>query len=304
LITVENCLACNSGDLKETSAMVSPFLARRVWDRRPFPVKISRCKRCNFAFFNQRMDEDEERRLYTGYRLSEYRQMRFSCEPWYTETFNANLNTPEVWSMRKGKLADVFREQFRDYKISSILDFGGDRGELIRDLIPGATRYVYEISDVETLPGILPLRSLEACRQHRFDLILSSNVLEHVGFPRQTLGQMQAIATPGTLVFLDIPYESPFSLFTVAKRLTQNGTLLALRPDIGMSLLHSGALVQMHEHVNYFCPQALNQLVDSMGWKILASGVYTLGIYKLGPIKVPSGKMTWCVAQIGDTKQL
>ena len=294
----QKCLVCGSSNVKQTSGLVSPFLARRIWNRKPFPVKISRCKGCGFAFFNSRMDSNEERKLYSGYRSAEYQKMRFACEPWYTETFNANLNAPEVWRFRKSKLADIFEQQFHGPKIASILDFGGDRGELIADFAPGAEHFVYDISNVQPLPGITALSTLEACKQHQFDLILSSNVLEHVGSPKEALQQIQEISSPSTLIFIEVPYESPFSLFTMTKRLAQNGILLGLRPRISLSMLRPGALVHMHEHVNYFCPAALNHLVQSMGWEMVAEGTYSLGIYKVGWLKIPSGRMAWCVAKL------
>ncbi len=296
---VNACLVCGSSNLAATAAMAAPFLARRVWDRWPFRVDLARCRDCAFLFFNPRMSAEEERRLYAGYRSDEYRGMRFACEPWYTQEFNARLNSPEVWRIRKEKLADVFREHFKEREIGSLLDFGGDRGDLIVDLVPGAERFVYDISGVEPLAGITALKDLDACRAREFDLILSSNVLEHVNYPRKVLGEIADVARPGTLVFVEVPFESPFSPFNLAKRLAQNGILLGTRPASGVRLMRPAAMVQMHEHVNFFNPRALEHLVRAMGWSLVASGVYALGIYKLGPVQVPSGQMTWCVARIG-----
>ena len=277
--------------------MAAPFLARRVWNRPPFRVDLVRCRACGFMFFNPRMTGEEEQRLYSGYRSDEYQKMRLSCEPWYTEAFNERLNSPEVWKTRKEKLADVFKRHFYEQPIASILDFGGDRGDLIVDLVPGAERFVYDISRVEPLPGITSLHDLDACSARRFDLIVSSNVLEHVNYPRQFLGQIADVAAPGKLVFIEVPYETPYSALNLAKRLAQNVILLAARTGIGLRLMRPAAMIQMHEHVNFFNPRALEQLVRAMGWSMISSGVYPLGIYRVGPLQIPSARMAWCVAR-------
>lgn len=275
--------------------MVAPFLARRIWDKESFPVSLLACRECDFRFFGLRMDSAEEKRLYAGYRGAEYQKARFACEPWYTETFNQNLSSPEAFAVRKECLAKTFREEIdlNAYKIGSILDFGGDRGDLINDLVPGVKGFVYDISGVEPAPGIRALRSLEECKSRSFDLIVTSNVLEHVSSPREFLQQIHTIAPPGTLIFNEVPWESPSSFGTIAKRIAQESILILTRPRIGWSLLHPGMLHIMHEHVNYFSPLALDRLTRSMGWKTLASGVYSIG-----ESHISSNKMAWSFARV------
>jgi hypothetical protein len=289
------CLICGAGLQTGIAGMVAPFLACRIWGKESFPVSLLACSDCEFQFFSPRMDPEEEKRLYAGYRNPEYQQARFACEPWYTEKFNRNLSSPESFAVRKQCLAKTFREEIDlgSRKIGSILDFGGDRGDLIEDLLPGAERFVYDISGVEPVAGIRALRSLEDCQKRRFDLIVTSNVLEHVSSPCEFLRQIQKIAGPGTLIFNEVPWESPSSFATIAKRLVQESILILTRPKIGWSLLRPGMLQIMHEHVNYFSPLALDRLTRSMGWQVLASGVYSIG-----QSYVSSNKMAWSFARV------
>ena len=55
----------------------------------------------------------------------------------------------------------------------------------------GRIGYVYDISDVEPLDGIGRCSNLRECQERKFDLIICSNVLEHVGFPRNNHGSDQ-----------------------------------------------------------------------------------------------------------------
>ncbi len=160
---------------------------------------------------------------------------------------------------RRRKLQDIFTKHLPVSGPSSVLDFGGDRGELIQSLFPDAQKCAYDISSVEPLPGMQSL-SQDKCRETHLDLIICSSVLEHVPSPRQLFLQIDSIAKAGTLVFLEVPVESPHGLRTAAKRIAQETILLVTRPSLGLSLLKFGTLNVMHEHLNFFSLNALELL--------------------------------------------
>jgi hypothetical protein len=290
--TVSSCVVCGGRISVRKKGSVAPFLARRIWNRPAFPIDLVRCEQCDFMFFNPRLDSGEEGRLYSQYRSEEYRRMRHSAEPWYTKRFNAALSKPEYMQARREKLSAVLTRHLAGGKISSVLDFGGDRGALVRGLIPGAKSYVYDISAVAPEPGVEPAGDLAACRARQFDLILNSNVLEHVGFPRVLLEQIGGVASARTLVFIEVPFESPFSRELVVRRMVQLAVLLAARPSIGWSLARPSGLCLMHEHINYFGAKSLAALMTSCGWNVIASDRYDCG-------GGPSGgdTMGWCLAK-------
>jgi hypothetical protein len=244
-------------------------------------------------FFNPRLEASEENALYTGYRGPEYQQMRYSFEPWYTEKFNAGLSTPESWQHRKKLLSDLFQNRLKlgGRSFVNVLDFGGDRGDLIASLVPASRKFVYEISGVDLVEGVEPLRSLEECRQHHFDLIITSNVLEHVGSPCNLIEQIASLSGPDTLVFNEVPYESVADVRTRLKRIAQIGLLIATRPASAWQTLGPGMLNLMHEHVNYFAPQSLNRLMQVSGFNVLDGGDYALSQGFLGE------RMVWNLSQ-------
>lgn len=256
-------------------------------------MRLAECSECGFIFFNPRLEAAEEVRLYSGYRGAEYQRKRQFFEPWYTEAFNASLSSKEAWVSRKQRLAGLFRDELKlgSRTFGTILDFGGDHGDLIADLVPARRRFVYEISGVDTVPGVERLRSLTECREHCFDLIISSNVLEHVGSPHEVISQVASLSGSETLVFNEVPYESATGFQTRLKRVAQLGVLAGTRPAVARSILGPGMLNLMHEHVNFYSPKSLNRLMEKSGFKIIASGIYTLKSGLLGE------RLTWQLAK-------
>ena len=288
--TVSSCVLCSGRITLRKNALVAPFIARRVWGRPAFRVDLAECVDCGFAFYNPRLEPDEEARLYSGYRSDEYQQMREACEPWYTKRFNHSLQSPESMKLRQEKVSELLSARLK-LTNPKVLDFGGNRGELVKDLIPGAATYVYDISGVTPLEGVGVCRDLAACEAGQFDLIVNSNVLEHVGFPRVLVEQFTSIAAPGTMAFVEVPSELPFSGMQVFKHFVQECLLCLLRPKLGISLAKPGMLYLMHEHINFYTQKSLEALMTGCGWKVIDAALYSVD----GPLG--KGSMAWCLAR-------
>jgi len=188
--------------------------------------------------------------------------------------------------------------------IATILDFGGAGGELLNHLIPSTQTFVYDISGAPALDGTIALRTVADCKVHQFDLVVCSNVLEHVSSPRSLLRQIDEIVRPGTLVYFEVPLESPFDWLTLAKRVMQQAMLLVQRPLVALQLFRHNFLVQMHEHVNFFGNRSLDDLVGVQGWEIVGSGSYEVDVYQLGFLKLPASSLVWCLARVPGEKSL
>ena len=290
---VSECLVCGATTLRVRRALVSPFLASRIWNRKVFRVELAECISCGFAFYNPRLEPEEEQRLYAGYRTPAYQQMRYRFEPYYTEAFNANLFSEAAMEPRREALRRILSPHLARTQGCRILDFGGGRGELISNLIPGALGYSYDVSDAEPVPGICKLKSPAECKLHRYELIICSNVLEHVAFPRDLLRQVAALAAPGTLIFLEVPYEFPLGVRAKFGRILDEVNLLLKRPRAGLRLIGRGMSYVMHEHVNFFCPTALAQLAQYCGLPTQAGGEYSL-----------EAKMLWALTRRSESGQL
>ena len=281
--TLTQCVICGGEIQRRRSALVAPFLSKRIWDREPFSIDLVECKSCGFLFYNPRLEADEEARLYRGYRSPEYQQMRQSFEPWYTSKMNADLASPESYRIRRGLVQGILREHLNGHRVTSVLDFGGDRGDLVNGLIEGAKAYVYEISGIAPAAGVIAVTDPLSCKA---DLVINSNVLEHTGFPRQLTA---ATVKCAPLVYLEVPSESPFEVSRLLRRTAQSVIAAAYRPSLARHLLRPSALYTMHEHINYFTERSISMLLESCGCRLIASGTYPVtGAYG-------GGFMAWCL---------
>lgn len=286
MIETNTCVICNGPITRRKRALVAPFLALRIWNRAPFSVDLVQCESCGFLFYNPRLDDDDSRLLYRDYRSIEYQQMRHASEPWYTERFNFDLASPDSYKGRRTTLAPILRAHVGQRRIRRILDYGGDRGDLVAGLIDEAEAFVYDISGIPPAAGVTTVSDPKACNA---DLIINSNVLEHVGFPRILVKEILA-ASNGGLVFLEVPCELPVGLPRILRRVAQVGIMTLTHPSLARSVVRPESLYMMHEHINYFTEQTLTALVNSCGGRVIAKGSY--------PSNGRGGRadMAWCLA--------
>jgi hypothetical protein len=268
MIEVSSCVVCESPIRQLKRALVAPFVAERTWKRKPFCVDLVGCDNCGFMFYNPRLDDDDLKHLYDGYRSEEFQKMRFATEPWYTPSFNDDLASPESYKIRRALLAPILRQHLAKRKINRVLDYGGDRGDMVAGLIDGAQAYSYDISGIEVASGVTATNDPAACQA---DLIINSNVLEHVGFPRALVNDILKATPEGGLVFLEVPVEFPFGSYRLARRVAQMGIMALMRPALARYIVQPAMLYMMHLHINYFSERSLRLLTEHCGGSVVAS---------------------------------
>lgn len=285
---VSACVICDGQIRKLKPALVAPFIASRIWKRDPFTIDLVQCQSCGFVFYNPRPDDAELAREYVGYRSDEYLHMRRSFEPWYTAKFNADLASPSHYDSRRAKLAPIFRRHLQGRAIHRVLDHGGDHGDLMLGLFGDAQLFLYDISGAAPAPGVTAVSDPASCRP---DLILNSNVLEHVGFPRSLVQQIFDAAPAGSLVFLETPCENALGPRRILRRLAQIPFMIAATPRLAPHILQPATLYMMHEHINYYTEQSLTTLMQNCGGRLLASGFY--------PLDARANKegVVWCLGE-------
>jgi hypothetical protein len=286
MIEVTDCVVCTGAIKQLKRALVAPFMAKRIWNRNPFCVDLVQCQACGFIFYNPRLDDGDLRKLYTSYRGEEYQRTRHASEPWYTPKFNVDLASPASYEVRRAKLAPILRQHLGRQKINRILDHGGDRGDLVVGLVDGAEAFVYDISGVAAATGVTATTDPASCNA---DLIVNSNVLEHVGFPRLLVTDILHAAPEGGLIFLEVPCESPFGFTRIFRRLAQIGVMALTRPSLARFIVRPASLYMMHEHINYYTEQSLAALMRTCGGTVIASGGYSV------PGRAGKAEMAWCL---------
>lgn len=279
-----SCLCCGSARYDAYPALVAPFLASYVFAARPRPTRLLQCRDCGFRFFEERLTDAESARLYSGYRGERYFRARHRREPWYTRKVNDGIGEDVGVARARRALVGEFIGRHADTGgIETVLDFGGDRGQMIPDL--GKDRYVYEISGMEPVAGVTSIQDTKDLGTDRFDLTLLSHVLEHVSEPRTILDQLLPVLKRRGLLYVEVPLERVSlrwvrrsSRYDAYLRAVGRADLIATAVDFYSTLfrVRCGAVpplgfVKMHEHINFFDERSLASLLARCGFDVIAT---------------------------------
>jgi hypothetical protein len=240
-----------------------PFIAHRVYQWKPAKIDDSwglktisagnayalcnslLCIQCSLLFLDIRFSEREMARLYDKYRDDSYNELRDHYEPGY--------RTRSVGLTRGGNYLKQVEAFLIPHvpNILKILDWGGDTGENtpFKDNLDN-TVDIYDISGVKTVGKAIKV-SKETTYQKKYDLIVCSNVLEHIPYPRQLLIEIKAIMTKSTLLYIEVPHEN------LIKEFANHTELLNKKRH-------------WHEHINFFSEDSLKALISILGLSLLS----------------------------------
>jgi SAM-dependent methyltransferase len=278
---VARCVVCNSQDLEFRPAVTAPFVAARVFQQHSVICRIAQCHSCGLIFFEDRFDIQEAATLYADYRGEAYYRTRHHWEPWYTRSFNSELGAAREMTMRRQVYVRTLGEFSPGDTIDAVLDYGGDRGQLMAGG-PGRLHYVYDISGVEPEQGVISIADA-ALGERTFDLVLLCEVLEHVSEPAHLLRKVQDHVRPGGLLYVTVPnrefpltdiptgawYPAYLRLILKSRWATLAGEFWSTATRVKFKRIAPLAFAKMHEHVNFFDPRSLTQLLRRSGLTIL-----------------------------------
>lgn len=255
------CICCDSEELFDSPAVLMPFVANRVFGWVPVEItaewgmrdlkpghayavcKTLRCARCGVLFLDMRFNDREMAALYRNYRDEEYSTTRDRFEPGYSarnEILVAGSSyIAEVEEFLAGFIAQPIR----------MLDWGGDTG--LNTPFAGrlTLHHVYDISGKPTVAGAERVDE-RTVRSTQYDLIVCSNVLEHVPFPAATVEAIAAVASPSTIVYIEVPHED------------------LLRFADSWSGLEKQKK-HWHEHINFFTAESIETLLRRFGFELV-----------------------------------
>jgi SAM-dependent methyltransferase len=257
----QECICCASKMLNRTSAIIMPFIAKRIWgydsveitpawglrDIKPgFAYSLCNsmhCGNCGALFLDIRFTDHELARLYEGYRDDSYTALRELYEPGYVEK-------NKFFSGRAPYIKDI--EEFLLQRISvpnKILDWGGDTG--INTPLLGIAKevHVFDISGMHTIEGARAV-SRDEIKENCYDLIICSQVLEHIPYPQKLLRDIVSAMSDSTILYLEVPYEEVMREFVGS-------------PDLAQRKRH------WHEHINFFSLESIRKLVEGAGLELI-----------------------------------
>lgn len=235
-----------------------PFIAHRVFNWAPVEITSEwglrtlktgtsyaicnsiQCRDCSHLFLDIRFDEQEMTRLYHEYREEAYTALREHYEPGYRKR-NLLLNTGVPY------LADI--EAFLAPHLPHtprVLDWGGDTGANTPFKHSNKLLHIYDISN----KGIVIPHAQKVCRatafSQEYDLVVCSNVLEHVPYPVDLVKDLIHAMGPETLLYIEVPFED-----------------VMLRPDPLQAKRH------WHEHINFYSALSMTTLLRNCGLEVM-----------------------------------
>lgn len=258
----KQCVCCGSAQLKKSPAILMPFVAHRALGWQPVEIDDSwglntiengfaytvcnslYCDDCSFLFLDIRFSDEEMNSLYDGYREKYYVDLRDHYEPGY-RIRNDALNSGEDYLSK----VEVFLSSYLAMPIN-MLDWGGDTGKNSPFKSNSNHFHIYDISNKPVIDGAERVDKKTAL-QTEYDLVVSSQVLEHVPYPADVILDMKKAMGPNTILYIEVPYED------------------IMRNAGGAQDLHLKKK-HWHEHINFFNDQSLRILLKSCGLEVLA----------------------------------
>jgi hypothetical protein len=263
--------------------------------------RLSDCPECGFRAYVDRYDATEIAAIYSGYRDESYFRQRHRHEPWYTKSFNAAIGGPEEVLRRNQRLEQfLFRSGILPVS-TSVLDWGGDRGQFI----PASfrERFVYDISGIEPMADVVSIEASQL-QTRPYDLVLLAHVLEHASNPVDLLREVLRVRT--ARLYVEVPFEpvqllgahtSPrYERWVKMAAASRIFPLLAFASVATKSMLRRlppFGVLQQHEHLNFFTESTLGRMLQRVGCRVVESVNYRKygdrgPIESIGVLAIPS----------------
>lgn len=262
-VIAQACICCGNRGLDRSPAILMPFVAHRVFGWTPVVItekwglrdlhqghayalcNTLHCPECDLLFLDLRFNEEELGRLYRDYRGEEYTSLRDYYEPGYARRNRQLLEGGGYSAQVEAFLAPLLGTP------QSVLDWGGDSG--VNTPFRGrlALHHVLDISDRPLVLGASQVNA-EQARAEYYQLIVLSQVLEHVPEPLALLREVVTVLEPESTLYLEVPYEG------LLQRLAAGGQWQDKR--------------HWHEHINFYTEASLRALCRSAGLDILLFG--------------------------------
>ena len=215
-----NCICCDSANAKKSPATLAPFVSMRVYGRAHACYSVQ-CQDCGALFSDTRFNDEQARKLYAGYRDAQYMAERMKYEPGYSNP-PAHNYVAEI---------EVLLELYLIYPhtlFSNILDWGGGDGSNTP-----FRKFGRAIYDIATQPN-KPIG--------KYELVVCSNLLEHVAYPVETLEEIKPHI--GHILYLEIP----------------------MGPVTDRAYLDK---TEWHEHITFFTEKSVEMLLRRAGLDVV-----------------------------------
>lgn len=201
------------------------------------------CVYCEMIFLDIRFSDDELAKLYDGYRDDRYVDLREKYEPGYSARNNILMSGVNFIPS-----AEEFLSPFLNFPVR-LLDWGGDTGKNTPFKSANKLFHIYDISQ-KTPISVAKRINRDQISQFEYDLIICSEVLEHIPCPAEMLLDIKKEINEKTILYIELPYEEIMRSGNEA-----SNTLTKKR--------------HWHEHINFFSEKSMRKLLFKCGYKII-----------------------------------
>jgi hypothetical protein len=209
--SIDYCVCCGNDHLEIGSAYMSAFVFDRMTGskknkkKNKVDCKFIKCLSCDFIFTNIRFDRDEEIRHYTNYMKGEYLDQRVKYEgPSNLDYFESE----EYKNLRRSVTQQVLDNILGPNKIKemqSVLDYGGNTGEMIPENLSHTKKYVTDLNSRVSDDGIIFVPNAQ--ESGPVDIVLCGHTFEHVSYPIEVLTDIKTYMKSKSYLIIEVPYE-------------------------------------------------------------------------------------------------
>jgi len=199
--TIEHtCPCCRKNSFFSYPAFSMPFITKSVFNGVTKKTEMLFCTYCGFSFFKYRYKNTDIVNIYSGYRSESYQTLRESVEPSYTKLFNEMLGGTE-YNLASRK--DLIRTNLKkiNFVPERILDYGGDRGQIIPDELINNSTTVFDVSNSVAVKNIRKINDEAQLSSNKWDLIFINHVLEHVTDVKLVMNKVDNYIERGGIVY-------------------------------------------------------------------------------------------------------
>lgn len=264
---VDYCVCCGSKNVDIFPGTIASFVYNRMLGNAT-PVNggdtgYLHCLDCDFSAAQIRFERDEEIRYYQNYMKDEYISHRCQYEGEGMRNFLTYLSiSPDYIEMRKSGASSVLKTTIDCASIKSVLDYGGDTGNMIPEELLHAKRYITDVQVRELNNGVIAITDPSELDEP-VDLVICGHTMEHVSYPNLVIEDMKKYMRSGTWLYLEVPNE----FVTIH--------------EPGRSF---------HEHINLWNLTSLEALLKAQGFEDL-EGVILDYPHAIGPAFAVTGRL-------------
>jgi hypothetical protein len=281
------CPCCQGATHTTSHSIVAPFITALARLPTGSESDLRLCESCDLAYFSARYRDQDLALLYGGYRGDTYVRERRRWEPWYSKGVNeANTGESPAVLERRAFMTRVLQDAGLREPLACAVDFGGDQGQFFPDMRIDR-RIVCDPSDSPLDAGVERIPDLVAVQDVKPQLVIAAHVLEHLADPVAPLEAMRRCLDPAGLLYVEVPldrfathsWHASEGYRRYLGRLSRHrwafifvDLVTGLSRQYGRRVPRLG-IVKQSEHINYFSPRSLKDLLARTGYRVVAENV-------------------------------